>query len=371
MVASEVLKGYQRSRSPLDSFDNFFGDSLFSRNRGVYETKVVPSNPLTLEVRALPSEGKPPGFAGHVGDYRITASASPKSVKVGDPITLTIALSGPEYLEHVALPSLQDQPALARDFKIPSEMAEGQYNGRSKVFTQTIRAQQPEVSQIPPIELPYFDTARGVYSVAQTDPIPIEVSAARVVTAADAEGLDPSAPAAAVQAWTEGIAHNYSGADVILDQRYGPRTWIRSPAWLGVIAFPPAAYSVLLIAVLAIRRRNADPAKIRARKAFRGLEQRLAAARQKGAEEAFPELLSALREYLGLKLNVPSAAMTFKDARGPLSARGADDNLLGQLEQVFRQCEAGRYAGPSNSEDTAVLGDRCLDLARKLETLLK
>ena len=49
----------------------------------------------------------------------------------------------------LALGPLQRQPVLARDFKIPDDMASGQVQGQSKVFTQTIRAQRADVAGDP------------------------------------------------------------------------------------------------------------------------------------------------------------------------------------------------------------------------------
>ena len=128
-----------------------------------------------------------------MGTYRISAEAAPTDVSVGDPITLKIALSGPDYLAETRLPPLGAQPALARDFKIPKERAAGEVSGRSKIFTQTVRPLRPDVREIPPIGLSYFDPAANAYKTVRTEPIPIQVKAARVVTALDAEGA--SAPA--------------------------------------------------------------------------------------------------------------------------------------------------------------------------------
>ncbi len=64
-----------------------------------------------------------------------------------------------------------------------------------KEFSQTFRALSANVTQIPPIELNYFNPRSRTYEVARTDPIPLTVHGTRVVTARDAEGL--AAPPAA------------------------------------------------------------------------------------------------------------------------------------------------------------------------------
>ena len=99
-------------------------------------------------------------FTGLVGEYKISAEASPTDVNVGDPITVTVRLSGPPYLDNAEIPPLSRQPSLAQDFKIPPEQADGQVEGDVKKFTQTLRARHSDVSQIPPIELSYFSRRR-------------------------------------------------------------------------------------------------------------------------------------------------------------------------------------------------------------------
>mgnify|MGYP001039917717 CR=1 FL=1 len=47
-----------------------------------------------------------PEFAGWVGRFQVEASASPTEVSIGDPVTLAVSVSGPEYLDNVELPAL-------------------------------------------------------------------------------------------------------------------------------------------------------------------------------------------------------------------------------------------------------------------------
>ncbi|MBM3880019.1 MAG: protein BatD [Verrucomicrobia bacterium] len=377
LVACEALMGYRNSRSPLDSFFNddffndFFRDDFFGRRRGVFRKVVVPSNALALEVRPLPSAGRPDNFAGHVGKYELTAAASPTEVSVGDPITLTMTLSGPEFVEHIGPPDLSRQPALNRDFKIPTEMAQGVSDGRQKTFTQTLRALHPQVAAIPPIELPYFDTPSGQYRVARSAPIPLTVRAAKVVTAKDAEGLaSPGSAAVRLEAWAQGIAHNYEGESVLEPQTYGLMFGMATPSWLALLIAPPLGYFALLGAVLYTRRRNADPARNRARKAQAQLAKRLDTARTAPSADAQNQVLEALRHYLGDKLGLPPGALTFKDVQSPLAARGLDPAVLEQLKQAFQSCEAGRYAGGALPLETASLVETCQHIAQQMERQL-
>ena len=175
----------ERGRGPFSSFN--FGDPFFGQSRG-HENLAVPSNALTLEVRETPAEGRPANFSGLIGSFRFTAEAQPTDVSVGDPITLELEISGPEYLDYIRLPELQGQDRLRRDFQIPTDPPPGSIVGKRKVFTRTIRARTAAAREIPALTLNYFNPETGRYETASTDAIPLEVRGARVLTAADAEG---------------------------------------------------------------------------------------------------------------------------------------------------------------------------------------
>jgi len=378
-VACEALAGYRearRRRGPFgdDFFSDFFNDDFFGRRRqGVYRRVVVPSNSLTLDVQPLPLEGRPAAFAGLIGVYRIETSATPLDVSVGDPITLTVALSGPEYLEHVSMPPLGEQEALARDFRIPDEIAAGKLVNGRKVFTQTLRALRPDVKAVPPLDLTYFDTRAGEYRVARSQPIPLSVKASRIVTIDDVEGREATVTAGrALEGWSRGIAHNYDDAGVIVDQRYGPETWLRSAPWVAAIAGPPSAYFILLGVLLALRKRSADPLATRSRKAFGILLRSLNAASRGGAQGITAEaVLDNLRAYLGDRLRVTSGALTYNDVCTELLAKHVDADTLQELRSVIDDCEAGRFAGGTRAADPDRLRERAVAVARKLERKLR
>jgi hypothetical protein len=337
---------------------------------------VVPSNEPQLTVLALPRKGRPAGFTGLVGNYNIVVQATPTEVNVGDPITLTIQVAGPDYLDDVELPPLDQQPVLTRDFKIPAEMAPGKVEGPLKTFTQTFRAKNPDVKEFPSIELPYFDAEKGKYAVARTEPIPLKVKATRVVTAMDAEGrVVAEETKSELESWKEGIAHNYEDLSILEDQTHGPTAWLKSPFWMALIGVPPIVYFVLLGAVTAIRLRHSDPAGRESRQAYSelvGKLNKLLKAPPSSPVETYAQLLETVRGYLGSKLRMSAGALTFKDAEQKLSQNSVDSETIQTLHQIFKQCEAGRYAGNSDiGQDITKIIEDTLSFAKKAERKFK
>ncbi|MBN1884159.1 MAG: BatD family protein [Candidatus Krumholzibacteriota bacterium] len=352
-----------------DLFDRFFNDDFFRTSRTRPQKYVVPSNELLLDVKPLPREGRPAGFAGHVGEYRISTTAEPTEVNVGDPITLTIVLEGPDYLGGVDLPPLAGRPEFAERFKVPAERADGRVEGKRKIFTQTLRALDDEVDEIPPVRLDYFDTAERRYETAASEPIPLVVRPTRVVTASDAEGVAGSPAAAPIERWKEGIAYNYEGPGVTEAQPLGPGALLAHPARLALLVAPPAVYALLLGGLLVSRRRRSDPAGRRARSAFRRLRRRLdAIAADAEANERCERALEALREYIGDKLRRPGATLTAADIERLLAGRGVSAETIRVVVGVIGTCEMGSYAGGlSAGEDGGELAGRVAEAAGLVE----
>ena len=351
-------------------FDDFFGDPFGMRRRDTLETIVVPANPVSLQVDDLPSAGRPANFNGLVGRYSIEADATSTEVNVGDPITLTLRIAGPRYLADVELPPLQEQSALARDFRIPQDRAAGAVEGRSKVFTQTIRATHSGVTQIPPIELSYFNLDSGAYETAGTQPIPVNVKGTKIITARDAEGFSSGGVVQTELEMLEGgIAHNYEGFDSLENQVHGLAAWLRSPLMTAFVALPPFAYFTLLTFVF-FKRRQSDPALRKTRRAYGDLLKTLKKlpGTTSDAEQQDAVLLTAFRQYLADRLALPAASLTFADVRKHLEERALDTEVISDLESIFTRCEAGRYApGGLVEQDLPATIFALLEAAGKLE----
>lgn len=370
VVACEASSGRVSRR---DFFDDFFRDDFFSFRRGDIEKFVVPSNRLSLFVKDLPAEGRPPGFAGHVGEYRIAASAEPTEVNIGDPITFIVTLEGPEYLERIELPPLQSQPELVRDFKIPDERADGRVDGPRKIFTQTIRARSEDVTEVPPIRLSYFDTKEERYRTATTDPVPVRVNPTRVVTASDAEGIEAAPAGASIERWKEGIAYNFEGRSVLEPQELGIRSIVGKPAWIAALAVPSAFYFMLLAGILLVRRSRRDPEARRARGAFRrlglGLREALDVASRGG--DFHEKALEIIRAYFGDKLGRSGVTLTALDVERELEARDVPGDVTGSILEIIHALEAGTYAGSTyGPSDPNSMIKRISEAVKQLERTL-
>lgn len=367
-VSCKALVGYparQQRRSPFD--DSFFNPG----RRGVYKTFVTRSPSVVLTALALPEEGKPTGFSGWVGRFHVEASASPTEVSIGDPVTLTVAVGGSEYLDNVELPALAKNPEIEKDFKVPEEMAAGVVRGAVKQFTQTLRPKSTDVKAIPPIKVPYFNPDTGRYEIAQSEPIALTVKTTRVLTSADVEGKpgETAVRKSELENWSQGIAYNYEGPEVLETKVYRISTMVSSPLWLAVMLVPFVGFVALLVFAKVRQRQLADPDRLRSRKAFVRFKEKVRAIRVEGSRgsDACSNLLDAVRAYLGDKLRNNGSALTFSDIEGKLKERGVDSELLERLKGLFHACEQGSYGGMGLNKSLDELVKEAMDVIRSLD----
>ncbi len=260
---------------------------------------------------------------------------------------------------------------LAGNFKIPDERAPGKIEGKRKIFTQTIRAIDDQVTRIPPVSLVYFDTAKEQYVTAVSDPIPIAVRKTRIVTAGDAEGIDSGDRGSPLEKWKAGIAYNYEGHEVIEAQDFGLDSILSEAGVKLMLIIPPIAWLLVLGTVLVSRKRSADPDAARSRSAMRRLRGRLAGLSPEDSDETFCSgVMDSFKIYLGEKLRIAGRALTTSEIERLLTERGIESGLTGEVKDLLSSCEYGAYAGGAAVDGREKLVERATDTARKLDRVL-
>lgn len=376
-VSCRVLVGYSRPQPGRNPFDNFFGDDFFQGGRtGVYKTFVARSRPEALTILPLPEEGRPADFSGLVGRFHVEASADPVEVNVGDPITLTVSIGGPDYLDNVELPALAKDPEIAKSFKTPDEMAVGVVSKGVKRFTQTLRPMSVDAKAIPPIRLSYFNPDAGRYEIAQSSSIPLTVKPTKILTSADVEG-EPGGDAprrSELEDWSRGIAYNYEGPQLLEREVYRISDIVSSPVWLSVVLIPFFSFALLLAAMKLRQGRMAGRGRRMSRTAVSRFSRRVHAIEKECPHnEACGEILKALREFLGDKLGSNGSVLTFNDVDALLKDRGIDAAPLERLRRVFDACELGGYGG-GNAAVSAPLNElagEAIETVKELDRLLR
>ncbi|MEM7144421.1 MAG: BatD family protein [Verrucomicrobiota bacterium] len=238
--------GQMRSRMG-SMFDNsFFGDDLFDDffGRLVEKQVALKAEPIVMNVAEVPTEGRPAGYTGAVGQFTISATASPSAVKAGDPVTLKVQVEGTGHFDRVRMPILADGTDW-KTYPASEEFVGADAIGSAgvKLFEQVIVPQSPEIDVIPPLEFVYYDSAAGSFETVRTEAIPMSVSGEAVRDVASSPVASSGGPVEAAGAGLDGtpVFDGDAGGDVLvrgLNPLYG-QGWfqvVMGVAWFGVIA---------------------------------------------------------------------------------------------------------------------------------------
>lgn len=325
---------------------DFWGDLTVTGYRRLFGRPQV----AAVEVLPLPAEGRPAGFSGAVGRFEIAVSAKPTTVRVGDPIELTIDLRGDGELETLAAPRLAENAALTSGFRVPNETLAGETRDGRRRFTETIRAARPDVREIPAIELPYFDPERGEYRVARSQPIPIRVEAADKLDAGALRTIVPPTERERSAALTplDGLRGNETDPAKLLASVARPSV----EAVLAAAAAPPAMFLAGWACIGVARRRAGDAARQRRLGAARRARERIHASRTLAAREQAAAVSAALASYLADRLDEPPARFVGRAAGAALRARAGEAELAARWDRLLERCEALSFgAGASSGAD--------------------
>jgi oxygen tolerance protein BatD len=196
-----------RSRSPFDLFDldDPFSDPFFSNpfaQVGERREVEIKSDSVALEVKPLPPNA-PPSFSGAIGNFVMTTDANPKSVQVGDPITVTSAISGRGNFDRVNPPVLEDERGWHK-YPPSSKFKQDDEVGISGTKTfETVLSPNEKKQTVPLVAFSYFDPAKEQYATLRSDPIAIAVQG-EAATTQNVAASPPASPSPAIAVAPQG-----------------------------------------------------------------------------------------------------------------------------------------------------------------------
>src|SRR5260221_10308756 len=172
----------------------------FNISRPVLAHEWILTNPLTVNVHALPKEGRPAHFTGAIGQFKVTGSAQPQSVAVGEPVTLHFTVSGEGNFDYVKCPDLADDPAWKS--YVPASKTDYQDDSRTqaaKTFEQAVIPQKNGAVPLPQATFGYFDPTTKQYVAVPIALPAITVTGPPLATTTPAASAPPSATTETVE----------------------------------------------------------------------------------------------------------------------------------------------------------------------------
>jgi hypothetical protein len=347
-----------------DPLDSFFNDPWLMGS--VPREIKLTTERVNIEVKPLPPNA-PPTFSGAVGNFTMTGDANPKSVQVGDPITVTARISGRGNFDRVAGPSFEDERGWHKyppsaDFKQDDDVG---ISG-AKTF-ETVLSPNERKDKIPAQLFTYFDSIKEQYVTLRSDPIPVRVEGG-VAPPATAPAAAVTAPASAASTAAapkqQDILHQLTELPTA-PQSFTP-LFARGSFWLAQL-FPLLA--LLSYVGWQIRRAHLDNREAQRREALQHEAselQRSLHRNEASPQEYFSRAARAIQLKTALAKNLNPNAV---DAEIAASVFHADEETRQRLRHLFEKSDEVRYSGSGQNGVSVVpaeIRSEVLDLIASL-----
>lgn len=314
----------------------------------------------TMDVKALPETGRPPSFAGAVGEqFSIAVRTSRSVVQLGEPVELAIEVKSNQRLDTLSLGNLGGPGMLPKEtFAVPPDPPTGVLSddGTTKQFTVVAQLVGP-ATEVPALAFSYFDPVRSTYQTIHSEPIALSVKGGgTVVGAGDVVAAKPTKPSP-VGPRDEDLTKVAAELALSSPSAVDSQPLAGGGLWALVIAL--YAVPIALFGVRSYRLRTAggreDAAEVRAaRVKAEALLDRASAA---PARDLAGPLAAALRELARV---AGGAAAT-----PTLGSEPADRDVLARLEtESFAPAAAGNPLSAELRGDAAGLVRRYVAAAR-------
>jgi hypothetical protein len=338
-----------------------------SRYTGRRLVAVAPK--VSVEVRDVPVP-RPATYCGGIGSYRVSASASPTALRVGDPLKLTLEFERGQTsgsLDLISAPDLAANPQVLADFEVLDKNPTGRAAGDVKKFEYALRPKRAGVA-LPALAVAVFSPDTEEFSEIATSPIALTVSAATRLGAGELVGSVTGSAAPEIKSRAQGIYQNVTDPSELSDQHVNVAALAEMAAGLW------CAVGCLIAVVSVHRRKSGDVAWLRKRQARRTAMRKLADARKAVNEGQSLEAVRATRSaLLGLVAdmgNMVAEGLTASEADDSLAETAVPADLRAELRRLLDAIESAEYGIGIASEAPAMIttAERLVpSLARRLE----
>jgi hypothetical protein len=313
--------------------DPFFDDIFDNMNARMIEKDVtLKSDDQPIEVRALPSEGKPEGFTGAVGDFQFDGMEVPREWTTGEPQEMAARIKGSGNFALMKAPVV----APAVDWKVyPGKDAftpgdEASFAG-SKTFRFSAVPRKGGDQQVS-LAFSYFNPEAGVYQTLASPPQAIRVAGKNMIEIESEVAAGEPEPEKKVDRLVERKNH-YTAVPSLVPMVSRPQ-------------FAPMLACAGLLAlvgrwILWVRLRRNDPSRLAARQVEKATREALAEAERCAENQEvagfFIAARQAMQQRLGLRWNQPCQAITLAE----VSSRLPGDSAVVRL---FREVDRQEYS---------------------------
>lgn len=334
-----IMEIQTRSNSFWD-FDDFFNTRKRVR-------KIIPFEGAKLEVKALPSEGKPTEFNNAVGSFKMESSISKTEAKAYDPITIKVKISGTGNIKYVKSPTFN----FPTDFDVyePKENTKANGNSGTREIDYLVIPRHAGTFEIPAASFSYFDLNQKKYKTLKTQEFVLNIE--------KGENNGENSQVVSNFATKENV--QFIGKDIRYINTQNTSVQKKEKEFFGTVGFwlwyiiPLILFIALVILYRKQIKENSNLALVKNKRANKQAKKRLKQAevnmKAGNKEDFYEEVTKALWGYTSDKLNIPMSELTKETIESELLDHQVNEETVKSFMDILHTCEYARFA-PSNKE---------------------
>jgi hypothetical protein len=340
----------QRPRPRL-TMNSFFTD--FIDESPDWKEVTVKTDDFKTEVKELPTENQPESFTGAIGKFKVEDKVSRTSVKEGDPISVTLTVSGKGNFSRIMPPEVDLGPgwkSYPPKSNFVAESSDPLNLSGKKTFEYIFIPIDESITEIPSIPFSYFDPITEKYFILKEDPVPISVSQAEASTSIVSSNSEPDK--------VKPSKKKPSKQKKVYDLQ------LLSENWIGAIQ--PVFYKqnfliaqgipvLALIGLVWIRKRHLrmenDSSYARLVNSNRQLKQWSKELSKAQTSANVPAFFAAARHMIQeasskyFNRSLKAESLTRDEIADMLQTKGKDSEIIEEMKVIFDQCDALHFAG--------------------------
>ena len=322
------------------------------------------TEPVKLNIKPLPQNGKPADFSGLVGNFRIKGSLDKDSVKVGDSVSFNIEVTGNGNFS--AINQIKPE-GLGSDFEVfdggSPTVDDLRNNAKRKTWLFALVPKREGTFEIPVPRLSYFDLNSKTYKTAESPAMPLEVLPGEGLGQGIQQSGDTHFVAEQNLSFIKLGEPGENQANVAL-----PRPKIL--VWI-VVGF--IVLDLLVFLVLAIHFKvTSNQVKFRPKYALRNFKKELGGLKGKAedADAFYAGLSQAILNYFGDKWERSGKGISLDAIRERFNRDGIEERLFTVVEECIEACDLARFT-PSSPASREQLMTKATATIEEIEGVLK
>ena len=321
---------------------------IFGRRRMTRVNRTISAGKRIINVKPLPTEGRPDDFSGAVGNFNFSVSVNKTMLDANEALELKIRTKGIGNLKLFNLPSLTLPSSLevyepVRDNKVAINI-KGMNGFISDTYT--IIPQYKGSYPIRPISFSYFDVTSAKYKTiisdeivvkVQNGPVPNQLTEVNKSLSTENDLSLTNNQFKYIKTSTKFISIN----DLVFFKTF--KFWC-------LLSIPFVFIPIIILIGNTRRKRLNDMEGRRYRIATRLAKKYLSEAKNNiGKQELFYDSLErALHNYLKAKLAIVTSEFSKEKIIELLTDRKVEKNVVSDFEGLLKSCEFARYTPTSN-----------------------